>query len=135
MAGMTGAGDAHRAGRTVVVRVTSAGDGFEHLVADAAMTLGSAGCFVALCGRAVLAAALICPPGPRCPACIAVRNAVPAGRQRHRRTDRRGTWARLSALLRHPRPARSEPPRFPDVTLPLSSEETPQATRLSREPR
>lgn len=133
MAGMTGAGDERRAWRTVAFPVTSARDGFEHLVADEAMTPGNAGCYVALCERAVRAAALACPPGPRCPACIAVRNAVPAGRQRHRRTDQRGVWARLTARLRHPRSAQSESAQLPDLTPPLLNDKAPETTRSSHE--
>jgi hypothetical protein len=30
------------------------------------MAPGSAGCYVAVCGRSVRAAASACPPGPRC---------------------------------------------------------------------
>ncbi|MGH3901988.1 MAG: hypothetical protein ACRDTA_27800 [Pseudonocardiaceae bacterium] len=54
--------------------MTSARDGFEHLVAESAMTPGSAGRYVAGCGRVVWAAALASPPRPRCPACVTVRN-------------------------------------------------------------
>ncbi len=135
MADVTGAADERRVRRAFSFSVTSTRDGFEHLVAEEAMTPASAGGYVALCGRAVQAAALACPPGPRCPACIAVRNAVGVSGQRHRRTDQRGTWARLTALLRHPRPARSESPQFPDVALPPSSVAAPEATRLSAQAR
>lgn len=133
MAGMTGAGDERRAWRIFAVPVTSTRDGFEHLVADTEMAPGSAGRYVALCGRSVWAAALVCPPGPRCPACIAVRNAAPAGGRRHRRTDRRRVWTRLTARLRRVRPARSESPQFPDVTLPLLNDGAPETTRPSHE--
>lgn len=135
MADVMGAGDEHRVRRAVMFPVTSTRDGFEHLVAEEAMTPANGGRYVAMCGCAIQTAALACPPGPRCPACTAVRNAVPVGRQRHRRTDQRGAWARLTALLRHPRPARSAPPQFPDVTLPLSSVVASKATRLDDEAR
>lgn len=78
MAGMTGAGDERRAWRIFAVPVTSTRDGFEHLVADTEMAPGSAGRYVALCGRSVWAAALVCPPGPRCPP--ASRSATPPRR-------------------------------------------------------
>ncbi|MGH3841646.1 MAG: hypothetical protein ACRDS0_09425 [Pseudonocardiaceae bacterium] len=106
MAGMTGVGDEQRASRTVAVSVTSARDGVEHLVTDGAIAPGNAGRYAALCGHNVWAAALACPPGRPCPACIAVRE---ADRPRHRRPNRRGWWARLVSLLRRPCPARSEP--------------------------
>lgn len=117
MAGMTGTGDGRRAWRTVAVPVTSVRDGFEHLVADAAMTPGSAGRYVALCGRAVLAAALACPPGPRCSACVAARTADPVRQRRRHRRRRLGVWAWLSPVRRHHRAARAT--GFPDVTLPV----------------
>ncbi|MGH3947449.1 MAG: hypothetical protein ACRDRY_09575 [Pseudonocardiaceae bacterium] len=117
---MTGARDERRAWRTVAVPVTSALDGLEHLVADAAIAPGNAGRYGALCGRNVWAAALACPAGPRCPACVMVHNADVVGPPRHRLPNRRGTWARLVSTLRRPRPARSESDQFPDVTLPPS---------------
>ncbi|HKR49589.1 MAG TPA: hypothetical protein VJT72_08405 [Pseudonocardiaceae bacterium] len=100
---LIGTEDGHRAWRTITVLVTSVRDGFEHLVDDAAMTAENAGRYVALCGHAVQAAALVCPPGPPCQTCAAVRNAVAAGGRRHRRTDQHGMWARLTARLRLPR--------------------------------
>lgn len=96
MAELMDAEDKQRVWRTITVAVTSVRDGFEHLVDDAVMTPGSAGRYVALCGHEVQAAALVCPPGPRCEACVAVRNAVLADGQRHRRADQRGIWARLT---------------------------------------
>ncbi|MGH3778986.1 MAG: hypothetical protein ACRDRR_25175 [Pseudonocardiaceae bacterium] len=100
--------------------MTSALDGFEHLVADAAIAPGNAGRYGALCGRDVWAAALACPAGRRCRACVAVHNADVVGRPRHRRPSRRGAWARLVRMLRRPRPVWSESDQFPDVTLPPS---------------
>lgn len=132
MASMTGIGDERRTWRAGSVPVTSVGDGFEHLVAEATMTPADAGSYVALCERTVLAAALACPAGPRCSDCIAVRDADPAGRARHCRRDRSGVWARLTALLRQPRPARSESLEFTDVTLPSSCVLPPQARRSDR---
>ncbi|HET9118300.1 MAG TPA: hypothetical protein VFN75_09565 [Pseudonocardiaceae bacterium] len=104
-------------GRTAVVPVTSALDGFEHLVADAAMAPGNAGRYAALCGRDMWAAALACPAGPRCLACVVAHDADGADRRRHRRTIRRGTWARLASLLRCSRPV---PSQFSDIALPPS---------------
>lgn len=108
MAGMTSGGNERRVRRTCVVSVTSAGDGLEHLVADAEMTPGNAGRYVTLCLRTMWAAALVCPPGPRCSACIAVHNADAADKPQHRRTGQRGVWAWLTARLRRPRTARSD---------------------------
>ncbi len=80
------------------VPVTSVRDGLEHLVADEAMTLRSAGVYLALCGRAVWAAALACPPGPRCPACVAARTLGSANR--HHRQHRPGVWTWLNSVQR-----------------------------------
>jgi hypothetical protein len=102
------------------VPVTSVRDGFEHLVAEAAMTRRNAGRYVALCGRAVWATALVRPPGPPCPACFPVRKTVPARGRHRRRANQRGAWARMTALLRHPSPTQSESPQFPGATLPES---------------
>lgn len=101
MAGVTSVGDGP-AWWTVAVPVTSTRDGFEHLVADGdGMTPGSAGRYVALCGRAVWAAALVCPPGPRCRACVAVCTPEPASVRRHRREQRsRLLWAWLNPVWR-----------------------------------
>lgn len=133
MAELMGAGDDCRGRRTIAVPVTSARDGLEHLVADEAMTLGSTGRYVALCGRSVWAAAWACPPGPECPACVTVRNAVQVGRQRHHRTRQRGVWTSLTARLRHPRSARSESALLPDLTLPLLNDGAAEAMRSSHE--
>lgn len=97
-AGMTESDDARPVWRTV--GVTSARDRVEHLVREEAMKPGSAGCYVAVCGRSVQAAALACPPGPRCPACLVVREAH-ARDQRHRPRQRpRGRWAWLNPARR-----------------------------------
>lgn len=118
MAGMSGAGDARRSRRTVAVPVTSARDGFEHLVTEDEIAPSNASRYTALCRRDVWAAALAAPPGPRCPACITVRNADTSDGPRHRRATRSGAWARLTGLLRRSRPARPESSQFPDATLP-----------------
>lgn len=99
MASVTGSEDARRVWRTVAVPVTSACDCFEHLVREEGMTPGSAGCYVAVCGRSVRAAALVCPPGPRCPACTSVRSAD-AGGDRRRRRCLPGLWVWLKPVRR-----------------------------------
>ncbi|MGQ0779398.1 MAG: hypothetical protein ACT4NY_34115 [Pseudonocardiales bacterium] len=88
------------------VRVTSARDGREHLVAQKAMTPGSAGQYPALCGLRVWAAALACPAGLPCRACFAVGAAYPADacRRRQRQT---GVRAWLNRLRRRARAAES----------------------------
>lgn len=63
--------------RAVVLGVTCGRDGYEHLVADEAMTPGCAGRYPAICGHRVWAAVLACPSGPPCPACVAVRRPQP----------------------------------------------------------
>ncbi len=55
------------------LRVTCARDGREHQVSDREMDAGHTGPRVALCGHEVLPAVLVCPPGPPCSGCIAVR--------------------------------------------------------------
>ncbi len=87
-----------------VLRVICARDGREHLVNDTQMDAGHAGSRVALCGHQVQPAILICPPGPPCSGCTAVRwqhTGVrdPAARHpgRHRRA---GLLARLVFRLR-----------------------------------
>lgn len=101
---LTGPGYGCWACWTVAVPVTCARDSFEHLVADSAMTPGSAGRYVSLCGRAMWAAALACPPGPRCPACVAVRTVDTARQRRRHRQRRPGVRAWLKPIRRrHPR--------------------------------
>ena len=76
--------------------VTSGADGRCHRVADDAYTAGlvaRSGRYTALCGHRVVAAALVCPPGPDCQGCAAVAAAVavtphPTTRGRHRRGTR-----------------------------------------------
>lgn len=97
MAGVTSVGDGRRAWRT---------DG---------MTPGSAGRYVALCGHAVWAAALVCPPGPRCRACVAARTPEPASARRHRREQRPGVWAWLKPVWRLCRRAASATEGAPDA--------------------
>lgn len=86
--------------RGVVLPVTSAHDGLEHLVAEEMMTIGNAGRYTGLCGRRVWAAVLACPPGPPCRGCIVVHHAHELGRQRKHRMGRRGVWTRLTGWVR-----------------------------------
>ncbi len=54
------------------VDLTSATDGRTHTVTSAEFDSGAqegTGHYRAVCGADVLAAALVCAPGPRCPAC------------------------------------------------------------------
>jgi hypothetical protein len=104
MTELTGADDGQR--RVVVLPVTSAHDGLEHLVAEDMMTIGNAGRYTGLCGRRVLAAALACPAGPPCSSCIAVRDTFVFGDRRNRRTHRHGLWTRLISWLNRRRRAR-----------------------------
>ena len=87
---MAGAGQFAR--RVAALPLTSARDGYEHLIDGDAMTGGNAGPVSTLCGRAVWAAALACPPGPQCRACIAVRDADATVRLQRRRKHRRRIW-------------------------------------------
>lgn len=95
MTAMTGMGNSRRVRSAVLVPVTSSRDGFEHLVVEETMTPRHGGRCVALCGCAVWAAALACPPGRCCPACSAACHADVADGPQHRRRNRRGVWARL----------------------------------------
>ena len=100
MAALTEAHDRHPARHTVALPVTSARDGLEHLVVDEAITPGNSGYCVAFCGRAVWAAALVCPPGPQCPACIAVRDADAGSKRRRHRQRLPVWWTRLNLVRR-----------------------------------
>jgi hypothetical protein len=118
MTDLTGARNERPARRAVAV--TSVRDGFEHLVAYEAMTLGNAGRYVALCGCAVLAAALACPPGRPCRTCVAVRTSDAASRRRQRRV---GMWVWLNPVRRH-RDRVVAPTPLPDVTVPVCDPES-----------
>ncbi|MGH3930780.1 MAG: hypothetical protein ACRDTF_12465, partial [Pseudonocardiaceae bacterium] len=97
MVELTGADDDQRP--VVVLRVTSAHDGLEHLVPEHLMTIANAGRYTGLCGRRVWAAVLTCPAGPPCPGCLAVRQVPEPDGRRNRRTNRRGVCARLITWL------------------------------------
>ncbi len=75
------------------VPVTSTADGHDHLVAVDTMNSQA---MRALCGRAVLAAPLVCPPGPVCTYCAA--NVHEAHHRALRRDTRPGPVGRLVAL-------------------------------------
>lgn len=85
--------------RVLVLPVTSAHDGLEHLVDEHMMTIGNAGRYTGLCGRRVWAAVLACPPGPPCPSCLSARHAHQPGGRRKRQTGRSGVWTRLTGWL------------------------------------
>lgn len=125
MAGVTGAGDGRRAWRSIAVPVVSARDGLEHLVAESTMTPGSAGRYVACCGRVVWAAALVCPPGPRCPDCVTARTPDPARQRRRHRQHRPGVWTWLNPVRRHHHRAAGAV-ALPDVALPVHKPESPR---------
>ncbi len=97
MAELIGADDDQRP--VVVLRVTSAHDGLEHLVPEHLMTIANAGRYTGLCGRRVWAAVLTCPPGPLCSGCLAVNKTHESSGRRNRRTSRRGVCARLITWL------------------------------------
>ncbi|MGH3843026.1 MAG: hypothetical protein ACRDS0_16500 [Pseudonocardiaceae bacterium] len=105
---MTASENARQARRSIDVAVTSTWDGVEHLVREEAITPGSAGCYIGVCGRSVRAAALACPPGPRCPDCTRARDAQAGSEQRRHSKDRSGWWAWLNRVRRaRHRPART----------------------------
>ncbi len=84
----------HRITRPMAV--TSTVDGRVHLLSEQATTAGLVaghGEYAALCGRLVVAAALVTPPGPTCLDCeTALHRATTASTTSHRR---RGLVARL----------------------------------------
>jgi len=86
--------------------VTSSADGRDHLISEQAMTSGLTaghGDYTALCGRVVVAAPMVAPPGPTCLDCeTALHRITASGTNPHRR---RGLVARL--LRRFSRPADS----------------------------
>lgn len=126
MADLIGGGDGCLVKQAVALPVTSVRDSLEHLVADEAMTPGNAGHYIALCGRDVSAAALACPAGPPCPACVTARTSDAANQRRRHRQDRPGIWAWLNParLRRHRRLAGPVP--FPDIALPLAEPKSPR---------
>ena len=88
--------------------VTSTADGRDHLISEQAMTSGLVaghGDYLAICGRVVVAAPMVAPPGPTCLDCeTALHRSTTGGTNSHRR---RGMVARL--LRRFVRPADSRP--------------------------
>lgn len=128
MADLTGTGS-ERLVRWAAWPVTSVRDGLEHLVADEEMAPGSAGHYVALCGRGVSAAALACPPGPPCPACLTARISHAASERQRHRQHRPGilAWLNPARLRRYSRAGKTAP--FPDIALPATESKPPQSTR------
>lgn len=62
-------------------------DGLEHAITDNDLTTGQQrGIYGAVCGHRVASRALICPPGRRCPICLA----VPGGQRLVARRDAPG---------------------------------------------
>lgn len=89
--------------------VTSVADRADHAVTDEQMAAGmkaGAGVYKAVCGAKVLAAPLVTPPAPRCPACGAVLRgqAATVGT-----THSAGALARLFGRVRMALPRRSAP--------------------------
>lgn len=116
-------------GQPRMLAVTSVRDGYEHLVAEEAMTPGSAGRYLAMCGHAVWAAVLACPAGPPCAQCVTIHGT--------RTTSRRAERSRLLTLLRRVIPARLRRPRqaqrpLPDVRLPQTEAGEPRHRRQRR---
>ena len=73
--------------------MTSTADGRDHLISDQATATGLAaghGEYVAICGRVVVAAPLVLPPGPTCLDCETALHRITTGTHR-----RRGLVARL----------------------------------------
>lgn len=93
----------HPRRRIIAFPLTSTPDGYEHLVAEDAMMAEKTGCFATLCGQTVRAAALACPPGPGCQACLAVRDINAADGRRHHRARRRRRWTPTAWIRRHAR--------------------------------
>lgn len=119
MADLHDAAENRQPAPVVVLPVTCARDGREHLVTEDEMVPGNAGRYMTLCGQRILAAVLACPPGPRCPHCIRVHTAA----ARNRRANRPGAWARLTTRLtptrrRRRRAARPESTPSPDTVVP-----------------
>ncbi|MGH3921595.1 MAG: hypothetical protein ACRDTT_01755 [Pseudonocardiaceae bacterium] len=76
--------------------MTSTADGRDHLIGESAMTAGlvaGRGEYVAVCGRVVVAASMVVPPGPTCLNCeTALHRRTTIEATSHRR---RGLVARL----------------------------------------
>ncbi len=88
--------------------VTSTADGRDHLISEQAMTSGLAaghGDYAALCGRVVVAAPMVVPPGPTCLDCeTALHRSTTSATSQHRR---RGLVARLLRRLSRPAGSRA----------------------------
>jgi hypothetical protein len=74
-------------GRMWITWMTCGSDGYEHAVADEAIIASNrhrSGVYGAMCGHAVIAQALVAPPGRRCPRCM---DSLPG-----RRVPRKEVW-------------------------------------------
>ena len=86
---------------------TCSTDGLDHAVTDEQMATEiaeRAGQYPAVCGHTVLAASMTCPPGPRCPSCLAFLHTLPApGTDDHHKALGHRKPGLLSRLLRRGR--------------------------------
>ncbi|MGQ0775321.1 MAG: hypothetical protein ACT4NY_13005 [Pseudonocardiales bacterium] len=87
--------------RTVLVPLTCAVDGRSHCVTEHAFAAGRRhGYYRVLCGRTVVAAAMVCPDGPPCPSCAQHARELGKPVDRAARHRRPGPLRRLVAPLR-----------------------------------
>lgn len=97
-----------RRGSTRPATVTSTADGRDHLISPRAMASGLVaghGDDTAICGRAVVAAPMVTPPGPTCLDCeTALHRSTTGGTKSHRRC---GLVTRLLRRLVRPADSRS----------------------------
>lgn len=80
-------------GRMWITWMTCSSDGYEHAVADEAIIASKrhrSGVYGAMCGHAVIAQALVAPPGRRCPRCT---DSLPGRRVPHKDAQWKG-WLR-----------------------------------------
>jgi hypothetical protein len=82
--------------------VTSVAERLDHAVTMDAMELArTTGRSVAACGADLVPAALIAPPGRRCPSCVELPAQRQAGQRRGGRHARLNTWRWFRARTRH----------------------------------
>lgn len=88
-----------RGSHTRPATMTSSADGGDHLISEQATAAGlvaSHGEYVAICGRVVVAAPLVVPPGPTCLDCETALHRITTGSSTIQR--RRGLLAQLLHL-------------------------------------
>lgn len=88
-----------RGSRTRPATMTSSTDGRDHLISEQAMAAGlvaSEGEYVAICGRVVMVAPLVVPPGPTCLDCETALHRITTGSSTTQR--RRGLLGQLLRL-------------------------------------